>query len=168
MAEPNVNPNPNREIARLSDFIFGLPAEDSQRPPGAAPQQTYRTETKRSRRSSAGDVVVSLIILAAAILGCLGMNSEMIVQQFPQLAVVLHLAAAPPAATTLAGADAHIKVWVDRKTALYYCPGSAYYGQTRSGRFMSQADARLSNFEPAERRACTAGAMAGQTRVARR
>lgn len=167
MAEPNFNPTPNSEISRLSDFTFGLPPEASSRKP-AGPQSNYRTETKRPGKSSAGDVVVSLVILAAAILGCLGMNSEMIVQYFPQLAVVLRLAPAPPAAATLAGADAHIKVWADLKTALYYCPGSAYYGQTRSGRFMSQADARLSNFEPAERRACTAGAMAGPTRVARR
>lgn len=167
MAEPNFKANLNSDISRLSEFTFGLPPEASSRRQ-AGPQPNYRAEMKRPGKSSASDVVVSLVILAAAILGCLGMNSEMIVQHFPQLAVVLHLAPAPPVSATLAGADAHIKVWADLKTALYYCPGSAYYGQTRSGRFMSQADAHLANFEPAERRVCTIGAMTGQTRVARR
>jgi ribosomal protein L37E len=46
------------------------------------------------------------------------------------------------------------QVWVDLHTALYYCPGSDLYGKTPKGRFSSQRDAQLDQFEPAYRRAC--------------
>lgn len=170
MATPNFNANLNTEISRLSDFSFGLPAEGSRRLESAKSQPAYRSGSKRPGRSTAGDVLVSLVILAAAVLGCFGMNSEMVVHYFPQVAAVLHLATPPQKPAMGPSTDAHIKVWVDLKTALYYCPGSTFYGQTRSGRFMSQSDAQWENFEPAQRRACTIspGALVGQARVARR
>jgi hypothetical protein len=45
-------------------------------------------------------------------------------------------------------------VWIDPHTALYYCPGSELYGKTAKGKFASQQDAQLDQFEPASRRAC--------------
>jgi hypothetical protein len=46
------------------------------------------------------------------------------------------------------------KVWVDLQTALYYCPGADLYGKTPTGKFRSQRDAQLDQFEPAYRQAC--------------
>ena len=46
------------------------------------------------------------------------------------------------------------QVWVDLQTALYYCPGADLYGKTPKGKFSSQRDAQLDQFEPAYRRAC--------------
>lgn len=46
------------------------------------------------------------------------------------------------------------QVWVDLHTALYYCPGSDLYGKTPKGRFSSQREAQLDQFEPAYRKAC--------------
>jgi hypothetical protein len=46
------------------------------------------------------------------------------------------------------------KVWIDLRTALYYCPGEAQYAQHPNGRFAKQIDAQLDHFEPASRRAC--------------
>jgi putative methionine-R-sulfoxide reductase with GAF domain len=46
------------------------------------------------------------------------------------------------------------QVWVDLHTALYYCPGADLYGKTPKGKFSSQRDARLDQFEPAYRKAC--------------
>jgi hypothetical protein len=46
------------------------------------------------------------------------------------------------------------QVWVDLQTALYYCPGTDLYGKTPKGRFSSQRDAQLDQFEPAYRKAC--------------
>ena len=46
------------------------------------------------------------------------------------------------------------QVWVDLQTALYYCPGADLYGKTPKGRFSSQRDAQLDQFEPAYRKAC--------------
>jgi len=46
------------------------------------------------------------------------------------------------------------QVWVDLHTALYYCPGADLYGKTTNGRFSSQREAQLDQFEPAYRKAC--------------
>jgi putative methionine-R-sulfoxide reductase with GAF domain/ribosomal protein L37E len=46
------------------------------------------------------------------------------------------------------------QVWLDLQTALYYCPGTDLYGKTPKGRFSSQRDAQLDQFEPAYRKAC--------------
>ena len=47
-----------------------------------------------------------------------------------------------------------IRVWVDLHTALYYCPGSELYGKTPDGKFTSQREAQLDQFEPAYRKPC--------------
>lgn len=47
-----------------------------------------------------------------------------------------------------------VQVWVDQRTALYYCPGSDLYGKTPKGKFTTQRDAQLDQFEPAYRKAC--------------
>ncbi len=46
------------------------------------------------------------------------------------------------------------QVWVDLHTALYYCPGADLYGKTPKGKFTTQRDAQLDQFEPAYRKAC--------------
>jgi GAF domain-containing protein len=46
------------------------------------------------------------------------------------------------------------QVWVDLHTALYYCPGADLYGKTPKGRYASQRDAQLDQFEPAYRKTC--------------
>ena len=47
-----------------------------------------------------------------------------------------------------------VQVWVDIRTALYYCPGTDLYGKTPQGRFATQRQAQLDQFEPAYRKAC--------------
>ena len=34
------------------------------------------------------------------------------------------------------------RVWVNKDTKVYHCPGSIYYGKTRNGEFMQEAQAR--------------------------
>jgi putative methionine-R-sulfoxide reductase with GAF domain len=46
------------------------------------------------------------------------------------------------------------QVWIDPHTALYYCPGSDLYGKTPNGRFASQHQAQMDQFEPASRKIC--------------
>ena len=46
------------------------------------------------------------------------------------------------------------QVWVDTHTALYYCPGTDLYGKTPKGKYTTQRDAQLDQFEPAYRKAC--------------
>jgi hypothetical protein len=71
---------------------------------------------------------------------------------FEKLLVSLGLAEAPPAPTYLGNPNA--PVWVDLHTALYYCSGSDLYGKTPGGKFTTQRDAQLDQFEPAARKTC--------------
>jgi len=64
------------------------------------------------------------------------------------------LAEAPEAPENKYLGNPSTQVWVDSHTALYYCPGSDLYGKTPKGRFSSQHEAQLDQFEPASRRAC--------------
>ena len=71
---------------------------------------------------------------------------------FEKLLVSLGLAETPPAPTYLGNPNA--PVWVDLHTALYYCSGSDLYGKTPGGKFTTQRDAQLDQFEPAARKTC--------------
>jgi putative methionine-R-sulfoxide reductase with GAF domain len=71
---------------------------------------------------------------------------------FDKFLISLGLAEAPEAPQDKGNPDT--QVWVDLHTALYYCPGSDLYGKTPKGRFASQHDAQLDQFEPALRKAC--------------
>jgi putative methionine-R-sulfoxide reductase with GAF domain len=71
---------------------------------------------------------------------------------FDRLLISLGLAEAPEAPEYKGNPDT--QVWIDLHTALYYCPGSDLYGKTPKGRFSTQRDAQLDQFEPASRKAC--------------
>ena len=165
----NTDPHTSTETSKLSDFSFGSPASSDDAPaygnveqePGQKPQR------KRPGRSTPGDVLAAFVILAAAIMGTLGVNSEMMIHYFPQVAAVLHLSSPAKPAALPSGASGQITVWVDLNTGLYYCPGADYYGRTRGGRYVKQADARQGNFEPAGRRECTMDSSAMLEGVAR-
>ena len=45
-------------------------------------------------------------------------------------------------------------VWVDLHTALYYCPGADLYGKTATGKYTTQREAQLDQFQPAYRKTC--------------
>jgi putative methionine-R-sulfoxide reductase with GAF domain len=72
---------------------------------------------------------------------------------FDRLLISLGLAEAPDEPTDDKG-NPETQVWIDQRTALYYCPGSDLYGKTEKGRFANQRDAQLDQFEPASRKAC--------------
>ncbi|HXO31996.1 MAG TPA: GAF domain-containing protein [Candidatus Acidoferrales bacterium] len=73
---------------------------------------------------------------------------------FDKLLISLGLAEAPEAPEYKYKGNPNTQVWIDPHTALYYCPGSELYGKTPKGKFASQQDAQLDQFEPASRRAC--------------
>ena len=41
------------------------------------------------------------------------------------------------------------QVWVNTKSSVYHCPGSRYYGVTKSGRFMTETEAENGGNRPA-------------------
>ena len=71
---------------------------------------------------------------------------------FDRMLIKLGLAEAPEPAEDKGSPG--VQVWVDERTALYYCPGADLYGKTPKGRFTTQREAQLDQFEPAYRKAC--------------
>jgi GAF domain-containing protein len=71
---------------------------------------------------------------------------------FDRMLISLGLAEAPPAQESKGNPST--QVWVDLHTALYYCPLDDLYGKTPKGKFTSQRDAQLDQFEPAYRKTC--------------
>jgi hypothetical protein len=71
---------------------------------------------------------------------------------FEKALVGLGLAVPPPSAVYKG--NPNVRVWEDERTALYYCPGADLYGKTERGKFSSQRDAQIDQFEPAFRRPC--------------
>lgn len=62
--------------------------------------------------------------------------------------------AEPPDPVSEPTGNPNTQVWVDLHTALYYCPGTDLYGKTANGKFTTQRDAQMDQFEPAYRKAC--------------
>jgi len=71
---------------------------------------------------------------------------------FDRMLIQLGLAEAPQPAEDRGNPS--IQVWVDQRTALYYCPGADLYGKTPKGKFTTQRDAQMDQFEPAYRKPC--------------
>lgn len=46
------------------------------------------------------------------------------------------------------------KVWVNTKSGVYHCPGTHWYGATKSGEYMKQSEAQQKGFRPAYYRPC--------------
>ncbi len=61
--------------------------------------------------------------------------------------------AASMPATAAAGGDG--KVWVNEKSKTYHCEGSKYYGKTKAGEYMSEADAKAKGNHADHGKACT-------------
>lgn len=111
-----------------------------------------------------GDVYLAIAVILMAIVIRWGVwstgvanpashkNPEAELSMFDRLLVSTGLAEAPDKPEPKGNPDT--KVWVDLHTALYYCPGTDLYGRTPKGKFTSQKDAQLDQYEPAYRKAC--------------
>ncbi len=79
-------------------------------------------------------------------------------------AAVIFTAAAPVAgAETTSGAKAG-QVWSTGAT--YHCPGTRYFGATKAGQYVGEAEAAKAGAKPARGKTCAAVAEAAKTKAA--
>lgn len=65
----------------------------------------------------------------------------------------LNKAAAPATAAAQGGGDG--KVWVNTASKTYHCTGTKYYGKTKAGEYMSEADAKAKGNHADHKKACS-------------
>ncbi len=119
------------------------------------------TQKKTWISSHRGDIAIGLatLLMAVALFGAHSADSSESQLSQPSLTLMeralvgLGLAELPPPAPADTG-NASAQVWVDLHTGLYYCAGSELYGKTPDGKFTTQSDAQLDEFQPAARKTC--------------
>ena len=48
----------------------------------------------------------------------------------------------------------NVRVWVNTNSGVYHCPNTRWYGNTKSGKFMTQKEAQAKGYRPAYGAVC--------------
>jgi hypothetical protein len=81
-----------------------------------------------------------------------------LVQTMPAAANQTAIATVSPSAASAAvqstEGNPDVRVWVNTSTGVYHCPGSRWYGKTKQGDYMTQAEAQQKHYRPAYGKVC--------------
>ena len=58
----------------------------------------------------------------------------------------------PAAARQSSPANNQVTVWVNTETGVYHKPGSRWYGKTKKGKYMTEADAKKAGYREAKKK----------------
>jgi hypothetical protein len=61
----------------------------------------------------------------------------------------------PPASQAPAPGGGADKVWVNSSSKVYHCPSDRWYGKTKNGEYMSEADAKAKGNRPDHNKPCS-------------
>lgn len=93
------------------------------------------------------------LIAVSAILAALTLSTDALANQAPQPAPAKTTTKAaqmpPPSATEIADAQSKGLVWVNTSTRVYHKDG-VFYGKTKRGKFMAEADAQKEGYRAAK------------------
>jgi len=66
----------------------------------------------------------------------------------------ISVAALPATAHFASPQSGDVRVWVNRSSGVYHCPGTRYHGATKFGEYMPESEARKTGVRPAYGRRC--------------
>lgn len=83
---------------------------------------------------------LALVIVLFSLIAC-GSSSEAVVNRDRSLAAQ-------------SAGNPTVKVWVNTNSGVYHCPGTRWYGKTKSGKYMTQREAQSKGNRPAYGAVC--------------
>ncbi len=106
-------------------------------------------------QSAASTAVSNATAAATAAASTAANNAVTKAKDSATAAVAAKVAPAPAAAASApAAAGGAGKVWVNKGSKTYHCEGSKFYGKTKAGEYMTEADAKAKGMRGAKGKAC--------------